>query len=73
MRKHYFFDTSALVKLYHEEQGTDTFDNIIQSENPVIVISNIAIIEIVSAFLKKTRMQIIGHEVCDQAIKDRAN
>ncbi len=68
MRKSYFFDTSALVKLYHKEEGTDTLDNLLSSQNPVIVVSDIAIIEMVSALLKKARMQLLDKTACLEAI-----
>ena len=68
MRKRYFFDTSALVKLYHFEEGTDTLDLMIDAENPIIVISDIGIIEMVSALLKKVRMNLTDNKACDSAI-----
>jgi len=42
--KNYYFDTSALVKLYHEESGTDEVENIFSSEDSTIIISELALI-----------------------------
>jgi len=47
-----FFDTSALVKRYHEEPGTERVDELIEGEQTV-VISSLSIIETVSAFRRK--------------------
>lgn len=48
----YFFDTSALVKRYYEEPGTETVDGLIES-NESVVISSLSIIETTSAFRRK--------------------
>lgn len=34
-----FFDTSALVKLYHDEKGTDKVDEIIDGEGEIVITS----------------------------------
>ena len=47
-----FFDTSALVKRYAEEPGSQRVDELIDSDRTV-VISSLAIIETVSAFKRK--------------------
>jgi len=49
----YFFDTSALVKRYHEEQGTGNVDRIFSESTDALVISNITIAELTSAFSRK--------------------
>ena len=55
-----FFDTSALIKLYHQEEGTDVVDELLLQDQPVIVvISDLTLIEMVSAFAKKVRTQAI--------------
>ena len=68
MNKHFFFDTSALVKLYHEEAGTEKVSSLIISENPVIIISDITIIEMISAFAKKVRTNEIDVHIFNEAI-----
>lgn len=47
-----FFDTSALVKRYYLEAGTEAVDDLIESEASV-VISSLSVIETVSAFRRK--------------------
>lgn len=56
-----FFDTSALVKRYYEESGTETVDELLESDDTV-VISSLAIIETVSAFRRKINMGDISEE-----------
>jgi len=68
MSKHFFFDTSALVKLYHEETGTEKLNSLIISENPVIVVSDITSIEIISAFAKKVRTKEIDIHIFNEAV-----
>lgn len=43
--KRFFFDTSALLKIYHREEGTDSCLNIYNSSD-VIVISELARVNI---------------------------
>jgi predicted nucleic acid-binding protein len=50
---HLFFDTSALVKRYYPESGTQTVDSLIESSETKIVISSLSIIETTSAFRRK--------------------
>ena len=47
-----FFDTSALVKRYYEEPGTETVDALIEG-NEMVVISSLSVIEMASAFRRK--------------------
>ena len=47
-----FFDTSALVKRYYEEPGTETVDTLIEGDK-TIVISSLSVVETVSAFRRK--------------------
>lgn len=52
-----FVDTSALVKLYHHEVGTDNFTSLLNqhADDLVITIADLTRIEIHSAFLKRVR------------------
>lgn len=54
-----FFDTSALVKRYHEEAGTQRVDELIEGEDTV-VISSLSVIEVVSAFRRKYNRDAIS-------------
>lgn len=51
-----FFDTSALIKRYAEEIGTDVVDRAFDHPNTSRVITDIAIIEFHSAFARRMRM-----------------
>jgi uncharacterized protein len=52
----YFFDTSALVKRYHREVGTDVIDDAFAQVSAMNVMSDISVIELYSAFTKKIRL-----------------
>ncbi len=54
-----FLDTSALVKRYHVERGTDIVDAAFQDDRAERVISDISVIEFHSAFAKKVRTREI--------------
>lgn len=56
-----FFDTSALVKRYAEEPGTERVDELIEGEETV-VISSLSIIETVSAFRRKYNREQLTEE-----------
>ena len=72
-----YFDTSALVKRYYEEPGTERVDELIDSDDDV-VISSLAIIETVSAFRRKynrdelprDRMNGLLSEFFEEALED---
>lgn len=52
----YFFDTSALVKRYHREPGTEVVDDAFDDLGTDCVISDLGIVEFYSAFAKKVRV-----------------
>ena len=54
-----FLDTSALVKRYHVEKGTDVIDNLLGSEHQ-ICISRLSVTELTSAFAIKVRTGTIA-------------
>jgi predicted nucleic acid-binding protein len=58
----HFFDSSALVKLYHPEVGTPIVDQIVNAAENPIRISRLAIAELTSAFAIKVRTQSISRE-----------
>jgi len=66
--KFYFLDTSAPVKRYHSEKGTDEIDRIFTEDDRAIVISSISITEIVSALNRKKEEKIISSEDLDIAL-----
>lgn len=56
----YYFDTSALVKIYHWETGSETVRALYDSATVQIVISNLAIPETFSTFQRKRRDRLIS-------------
>jgi len=55
-----FFDTSALVKYFHEEEGTDIVTPIIENMDNEVWISELAFVEFTSALHKKYRAGELG-------------
>lgn len=55
----YFFDTSALLKRYHQEPGSAKVDEILSQPEGSFVIANITIAELTSAFVRKFHQRII--------------
>jgi len=66
----YFFDTSALVKLYHTEQGSERLEaELSRFENDLIIsVSDISRIEFYSVILKKSRIKQIKLDKAQQAL-----
>ena len=58
----YFFDSSALVKLYHPEPGTPLVDRIVNSNVNVVRLSRLSVAEMISAFAIKARTKSINPE-----------
>ena len=50
-----FFDTSALVKHYHAEAGTDLVDRIIGEAGAELLIARLTLVEMISGFAIKVR------------------
>jgi len=48
-----FFDTSALVKRYAVENGTEVVDSLIEGSETPVVITSLSIVETTSAFRRK--------------------
>jgi len=60
MKKQFFFDTSAIIKLYHEEERSDKLSSMINMHDPLIIISDLTTIEFVSGFAKKVKTKQIS-------------
>ena len=58
----YFFDSSALAKLYHPEVGTPEMDKIVQTPGAQVRISRLTVVELPSVFAIKVRTRFISHE-----------
>ena len=50
-----FFDTSALVKFFHEEEGTEAVTNLILEANTLVWISELARLEFLSTVFRRFR------------------
>ncbi len=61
-----FFDTSALVKFFNVEQGTDRVTQLIVNQRNQIFISELARLEIISAFYRKYR----NHQIDNVQLKE---
>lgn len=51
----YYFDTSALVKRSHAEEGTAVVDRLFTEADSIVVISRLGIVETVSALAMRVR------------------
>lgn len=58
----HFFDSSALVKLYHAESGTPGVDQIVSAADNLVRISRLTVAELTSAFAIKVRTQSINRD-----------
>lgn len=56
----YYFDTSALVKIYHQEAGSEAGKALYHSTTDQIVISNLTIPETFSTFHRKRKEALIS-------------
>jgi predicted nucleic acid-binding protein len=52
----YYFDTSALVRYYHPELGSDQVERIIQEQGATHILSWLTVVETHSAFALKVRI-----------------
>lgn len=64
-----FFDTSALVKFFHQEKGSEVVTHLIKSKDNEIWISELARIEFLSAIFRRLRNKEISDEQLNEAIK----
>jgi predicted nucleic acid-binding protein len=56
----YFIDTSALVKLYHPEIGSDRMDGLAQTAGAAMIVSQLSLLEIESVLATKIRTKVIS-------------
>ncbi len=63
-----FVDTSSLLKLYHQENDSDTIQAVLSDGVTEIVLSEIAILEFRSAIWKKVREGSIDKDVAVEII-----
>src|ERR671923_292355 len=65
----YFFDTSALLKRYHSELGTEIVDAAFEEKDATRIISDLSVIEFYSALIKKVRIREIPEASFRGAVK----
>lgn len=63
-----FFDTSALVKFFHEEEGTEFVTTLIASQENEIWILELVCLEFMSALFRRFRNKEINDEQLTEAI-----
>lgn len=66
--QNFFFDTSALVKRYYDETGTETVDSLIESGDTKVILTANTVIETVSAFRRKYNREDLSENVVDQLL-----
>lgn len=64
-----FFDTSALVKYFHVEEGTEQVTALINESDNEIWVLELARIEFISALFRKYRAHIINDNQLESAIE----
>ena len=64
-----FLDTSALVKFYHEEEGTASITNLILDCSGDIFISELAKLEMISSFCRRFRSMEIDEDAYQAALE----
>lgn len=57
-----FFDTSALVKRYATEPGTETVDDLIDADETTVFITSLSVVEMTSAFRRKYNRGDVAEE-----------
>ena len=70
MSQAFFFDTSALIKLYHQEVGTEQVEGIFGQTENSIIISELAIVELYSSLARKVRTKEISLQAQEKAIEN---
>ena len=64
----FLFDTSALVKRYHAEVGSDKVDEIFDDPDNVLIISELALVEVTSALQRKLNRGEITASAMENAL-----
>lgn len=66
MSTRYYLDTSALVKLYHQEAGTDQVEALFTQADNSLIISELAAVELYSTVARKLRTGEITEEAFEE-------
>ena len=70
MSRTLFFDTSALIKLYHQEAGTERVEEIFGQAENSLIISELAIVEMYSPLARKVRTGEITPQAQEEALRN---
>lgn len=70
MSSSFFLDTSALIKLYHQEPGTEEIEEIFGQAENTLVISELAIVELYSTLARKVRSGQITPRAQEEALRN---
>lgn len=70
MSGRFFLDSSALVKLYHKEPGTDRVEQLFAAADSVLIISELASVELHSALARKARTGEITPEAQEEVAQN---
>ncbi len=68
-----FFDTSALVKFFHEEEGTDIVTDLILEQNNEVWFSELGRVEFISAVFRRFRNKELDEEQLNTAVDSFEN
>ena len=68
-----FFDTSALVKFFHEEEGTDIVTELILDQNNEVWISELGRLEFISTVFRRFRNKELDEERLNTAVNSFEN
>lgn len=69
----YFFDTSALAKRHHLESGSERVNAIFWDQDNILIISELAIVEMASALHRKRNRGEITLQAMNDALAQFAN
>ena len=64
----YFLDTSALLKHYRKEAGTEFIETIFQNQESILTISTISVLEAISALDRLFRRGLINQKELEQSL-----
>ena len=64
----YFFDTSALVKRYHGEPGSEQVNAVFDDQDSILIISELALVELASALRRKHNRGEITVKALNEAL-----
>lgn len=70
MSRAFFFDTSALIKLYHQEAGTERVEEIFGRAENSLIISELAIVELYSSVARKVRTGEISLQAQEEVVRN---